>query len=110
MKRAILPIVLILAAGPALASPIGIWRVADGTADVRISRCGKNLCGATNGQPVLNAMKQTGENAWSGIISDARSGERYDGTISLLSQNALKVHGCVQGGGFCGDQTWTRIK
>jgi uncharacterized protein (DUF2147 family) len=110
MKRAVLPIILTLAASPAFASPLGIWRVQDGSVNVRISHCGRNLCGSTNGKPILVAMRPTGANLWTGTISDARSGQQYDGTISLLSANALKVHGCLQGGGFCGDQTWTRVR
>jgi uncharacterized protein (DUF2147 family) len=111
MKRAILPLFLVLAATAAQASPIGTWRVADGTGDVQIHRCGKALCGASHGVTVLSEMKQTGPNSWVGTIIDSRGGgDKYDGTISLDNEKALKVHGCVQGGGFCGDQTWTRIK
>jgi uncharacterized protein (DUF2147 family) len=111
MKRAILPIFFILAASSAYASPIGTWRVADGSADVQIRRCGHALCGASHGATILSDMKQTGPNSWKGIIVDVRGGgDKYDGTISLDSETALKVHGCVQGGGFCGDETWTRVK
>jgi uncharacterized protein (DUF2147 family) len=112
MKRAILPLFFILTASAASASPIGTWRVADGSGEVQIRHCGRNtLCGAAHGTTVLSNMRQTGPNSWVGTIIDVRGGgDKYDGTISLESESALKIHGCVQGGGFCGDQTWTRVR
>lgn len=110
MKKLIWPLLLVLTASSALASPIGTWRTADGQANVQIRRCGRDLCGTTAGKPVLKFMRPTGRNLWTGTISDVRSGDQYDGTISLLNQNALKIHGCVPDGGMCGDQTWTRLR
>jgi uncharacterized protein (DUF2147 family) len=102
--------VLSLSATAAFASPAGNWRVEDNSADVRIAACGKGTyCGyAKSGETILDHMKASGPNAWSGTIRDLRSGSLYDGTISLISDQALKVRGCVQGGGMCGDQTWSR--
>ncbi|HUZ66173.1 MAG TPA: DUF2147 domain-containing protein [Beijerinckiaceae bacterium] len=110
MRKLILSILLITAATPAFASPIGTWRVADGTANVLIRRCGRNLCGSTGGKVVFKGMRPTAKNLWAGVIFDARSGDQYDGQISLINQDALKVHGCLPGGGMCGDQTWTRVR
>lgn len=94
------------------ASPVGTWRVEDGSGNVRIARCGKGaLCGfAQSGAQIFIDMKRAGPAAWSGEIRDIRDNSRYDGTISLVDAGTLRVHGCVPGGGMCGDQTWTRAR
>ena len=38
-------VALVLAGGPALADPLGLWRDSDGTT-IRVQRCGSALCGA----------------------------------------------------------------
>jgi uncharacterized protein (DUF2147 family) len=104
----------------ALASPgpIGEWQIADGSADVAIRPCGADLCGfvswskdAANlvGREVLVDMRPNGD-LWSGIVVNAKDGERYDARMSLVSDRVLKIEGCVLGGIFCGDQQWSRIK
>jgi uncharacterized protein (DUF2147 family) len=118
---------------PALADPIGDWRVADGTATVRIKKCGAALCGyvlATStpagrddrnpdpskrgrsviGLEVLINMQKAAENVWSGTTYNAEDGQTYSAKISLQSEQALQIQGCVSGGGPCGSETWNRIK
>ena len=93
------------------ANPVGTWRVEDGSGNVRIARCGKALCGfADSGGEVFINMKPAGADAWTGVIRDLRDNSNYDGTISIVDAGKLLVHGCVQGGGLCGDQTWTRAR
>ncbi|WP_395664617.1 DUF2147 domain-containing protein [Methylocella sp.] len=108
----------LFAAAPALADPIGDWRIADGSASVRIRGCGGGaLCGAVAtakdpamvGRPVLLSMKPSGEQ-WAGVIVDARSGTKYNGYISMRGEQTLKVEGCVLGGVICGGQSWSRLK
>jgi uncharacterized protein (DUF2147 family) len=93
-------------------SPVGTWRVEDGSGNVRISRCGRGaLCGfAESGTEIFISMKRSGPTAWSGEIRDIRDNSKYDGTISIVEEGKLLVHGCVPGGGMCGDQTWTRAR
>ncbi|HWG05904.1 MAG TPA: DUF2147 domain-containing protein [Beijerinckiaceae bacterium] len=92
------------------ASPVGTWRVEDGSGNVRIARCGNALCGyADGGGEIFINMKREGS-GWTGVIRDLRDNSRYDGTISVVDEGRLLVHGCVQGGGMCGDQTWTRAR
>ena len=111
MKKVILPLVVMVASTPALASPLGRWKVADGSGVVLIHRCGKDLCGSTSeGKTILSAMRPAGKNQWTGTIIDVRDGSRYDGTISQTADDALNIHGCVQGGGPCGDQIWSRSR
>lgn len=112
LKRSVAALaILLITVTAALANPDGTWRVEDGSGNVRIARCGKAYCGfAENGAPVFQQMRPAGPNAWSGIIRDVRDNSQYDGTITLLDARTLKVHGCITGGGFCGDQTWTRVR
>lgn len=112
MKRSITALAILVAtAGAALATPVGIWRVEDGSGNVRIAKCGAAYCGfADNGTPVFIQMRPSGPNAWSGLIRDIRDNSPYDGTITLLDKSTLRVHGCQPGGGMCGDQTWMRVR
>jgi uncharacterized protein (DUF2147 family) len=124
---------LLCAATAALADPVGEWRVADGTATIRIHRCGAALCGniATTastpgkddrnpdpnkrsrsvlGMEVLIDMRRAGDNLWSGTSYDADDGQYYSTQISLDGESALKIQGCAPGGGPCGSQTWSRVR
>jgi uncharacterized protein (DUF2147 family) len=118
----------------ALADPTGEWRVADGTATIRIHRCGGGaLCGnvATTvsapgkddrnpdpnkrnrsvlGMEVLIDMRPAGQNLWSGTSYNADDGQYYATKISLEGASALKIEGCAPGGGPCGSQLWSRVQ
>ena len=112
-------------------SPAGEWLAEDGDARIRITECGKNLCGfvaaAKNagdtdrknpnpalrgrpiiGLPVLLDMKPAGTR-WEGRIYNAKDGQTYDANISLIDPQKLRVEGCVFGGLICGGQNWTRF-
>jgi uncharacterized protein (DUF2147 family) len=110
MKTFALSMLLLSIAAPAWASPLGEWRTADGSATVQVRRCGRAICGSIGKAPVLNSMRPSGKNVWTGTISDVRSGSIYDGSVSLLGDNSLQVHGCLHASTMCGDQTWTRVK
>jgi len=115
----------------------GTWLSADGGTKVRVSDCGNKLCGkvvwlnepidrATGkpktdkhnadpakrsrpllGVPVVNGMAPSGDNKWSGQIYNADDGKTYQAHVTLLSDNAMRVQGCVLGI-LCKSQTWTR--
>jgi uncharacterized protein (DUF2147 family) len=111
-------------------SPVGEWLVADGSARIRIQPCGDALWGvivwasdpgkdknnpdpalrnrSVIGMPVLLGMKKSGQNRWEGRVYNAKTGRTYTANISLVSENVLRVEGCVLGGLFCGGQNWTR--
>ncbi|HKH81528.1 MAG TPA: DUF2147 domain-containing protein [Methylovirgula sp.] len=126
-------VALLTASTAALADPVGEWRVADGTATVRIHRCGAALCGniATTasapgkddrnpdprkrnrsvlGMEILINMRPAGANLWSGTSYDAVDGQYYATQISLEGDSSLKIQGCAPGGGTCGTETWTRVR
>jgi len=111
--------------------PAGDWVVEDGTARIRIAICNGTLWGVigwektpgkdtenpdpakrsrpTLGIPILINMKPTGADKWEGQIYNAQNGKMYDASVSLESEKALKVRGCVLGGLFCGGETWLRF-
>lgn len=119
--------------GQANADPVGEWRVADGSAIVRIRKCGAALCGfvaSTRSAPgkdernpdpskrnrsvigieVLISLKPAGSNTWTGATYNAEDGLYYSATMSMQSEQALQIKGCGPNGGVCGSETWTRVK
>jgi uncharacterized protein (DUF2147 family) len=100
---------LALGTTTAAAGPVGVWRVADGSAEVHVMPCQGALCGSAHGKRVLIGMKPNGANLWAGTIVDVRDGTQYAGKISMQGE-ALRVEGCVMGGAICGGQTWTRVR
>jgi len=121
----------------AAAPATGTWMSADGGTKVRISDCGGRLCGKvvwlskpvdpTTGKPktdkhnadqskrarpllgvpVVQGMEPSGANKWSGEIYNADDGKTYQAHVTLVSDDAMNVRGCVLGI-LCKSQTWTR--
>lgn len=124
---------LFASVAPALAlDPTGDWRVADGTANIRIAQCDGSLWGVvawesqpdgrdvnnpdpskrnrpTLGMPILlNLKKKPGTDQWAGHVYNAKNGKTYSSTITPTDANHLKIRGCVLGF-LCGGETWTRV-
>jgi uncharacterized protein (DUF2147 family) len=117
----------------------GTWLTEGGTATVRLANCGDAVCGTIialkqpndpetgkpqtdrnnanaglRNRPILGlqivlGMKPSGGAKWTGKVYNAEDGETYTGNITLQSQNALKLEGCILGGMICQGQTWTRV-
>jgi uncharacterized protein (DUF2147 family) len=118
-------VVATLAAQAASAAqfPFGLWRVADGTAVIRVSPCGRGVCGVVAAAPkpapgeksavgrkILLNLRRSGD-VWKGRIFNLDDGKMYDGQISQGSDaNHLQVQGCLPGGGLCGGETWKRAR
>lgn len=124
------------APAPAPVSPLGTWLTEKGDARIRITTCGRNLCGtivwlrdpidpatgkrqvddknpdpAQHARPIIGlqifkAMAPTGPLSWSGEIYNADDGKTYASSVRPLDAAHLEVKGCV--GPFCGSETWTR--
>jgi uncharacterized protein (DUF2147 family) len=56
---------------------------------------------------VVQGLKPSGANKWSGQIYNADDGKTYQAHVTVVSENAMKVQGCVLGI-LCKSQTWTR--
>ncbi len=122
---------------PALAagSIKGNWVTQDRDAVVKITQCGKTLCGRISkylvtppngvnqrdtknpnkklrsrkllGIAVLSGFKQDGK-IWRGRIYDPKTGKSYRSEVSLKSSSRLKVKGCIAF--ICQGQNWTRAR
>lgn len=112
------------------ADATGTWLRANGTAKIKISKCGDKLCGNiiwlkkprkdTNnpdkklrtrqliGSRTILGMKPNGKDSWKGKVYNAEDGKTYSGNMELVSKNKLKLEGCVLI--FCKGDTWTRTK
>ncbi len=102
----------------AAAGPVGELKIADGTANVAIKPCGDNLCGYVSwakepasliGRQVLVNMSPNGT-IWSGTVINAINGQQYSARMTLVSEQTLKIEGCVMGSMICGGQHWSRVK
>lgn len=131
MKRFWICAAILTAPTAALADPIGKWLVADRTAHIQISRCGKAICGkiawtaepgvdennpdpkqrsrSITGLPILN-LEPNGPNVWTGTIYNAKDGQNYAASLVMTDENVLQLEGCVTGTQVCGGESWTRIR
>jgi uncharacterized protein (DUF2147 family) len=124
---------------PALAAdPRGTWLTQDKDAALTISSCGARLCGriiwlerATDrggaprrdknnpdpgkqtrricGLVVIKDLAPSGPDAWAGSVYNPEDGKTYQGSITVLSQDALKVRAYLALPIFGKNQTWTRV-
>ncbi|MGB9186999.1 MAG: DUF2147 domain-containing protein [Methylovirgula sp.] len=124
---------MLFASTAALADPLGEWRVADGTAIVRIKHCGAAFCGyiATTasapgkddknpdpskrgrsviGLEVIIDMRAAGKNLWNGATYNAEDGQIYSASMWLSDEKSLNIKGCAPGGGMCGSEVWSRVR
>jgi uncharacterized protein (DUF2147 family) len=107
------------------AEPTGDWRVEDGSAVIRIDNCRGALWGVvawekepgrdkrsgrpTLGTPILINLRASSQARWEGQIYNPQSGDTYKANVRMVSDDTLRVEGCVLGGVFCGGQRWTRV-
>ena len=124
-------------ASPALAGDVtGLWATPTNGGQVEISRCGANLCGKLvtsqhiKDDPSLKDIrnKDTGQRGrtlknlqmlsdfsggpakWTGgKVYNPDDGGTYSGSIDLVSDNQLKLKGCVVAP-LCKTQVWNRLR
>jgi len=109
----------------------GVWQSETGITRVRVSNCGKGLCGtviwqrnpskdvhnpdpAKRDRPIVGLqlvsnMKQVGPNEWSGALYNYEDGKTYQGKVQLTGAK-LAIGGCVLGGMVCQTRTWTKVQ
>src|SRR5215472_12466581 len=120
-----------------LTSPVGLWLAKDG-AKIRISPCGRNLCGfivqpspqidPATGKPftdknnadpakrnrllagieILISMHHDGPARWSGQLYNDDDGKTYSGNLIEQGPTSIRIEGCWLG--VCGGDNLTRIK
>jgi uncharacterized protein (DUF2147 family) len=128
--------VALLASGKTgVSSPVGTWLAKDG-AKLRISPCGRDLCGfiaqsrndPATGRPMtdknnvdpakrnrplvgvqtLISMQPNGPAKWSGQLYNDGDGRIYPGNLIELDQSSIRIEGCSLG--VCGGEALTRLK
>ncbi|MTI16341.1 DUF2147 domain-containing protein [Rhodobacteraceae bacterium RKSG542] len=124
---------LCIGASSALAAgPEGVWKRADGSAKIQMTKCGSEICGKIVwlknprkdtqnpkaslrnrdliGIQILSKMKANGDKKWKGKIYNAEDGKTYTAKMELLSASKLKLQGCALGGLICKGDTWSKSK
>ncbi|CAD0183610.1 hypothetical protein RUESEDTHA_00483 [Ruegeria sp. THAF57] len=116
----------------ASADPVdGLWKTEPGDEGgylhVTIAPCGSAICGTIDtafdgngnqqlsyenlGKKIIWDMEPEGNGAYdNGKIWAPDRDKTYNSKMTLDSQNALTVKGCVAGGLVCRGQTWTRVQ
>ena len=111
--------------------PEGEWLVKDKTATIRMVACDGLFWGAISwektpgldefnpdktkqtlpmqGLPILRALRPGTDDGWHGEIYNADNGKLYRGTIRVVSENTLKITGCLLEGYLCGSERWQRV-
>lgn len=114
-----------LAATPVLADKadkaIGDWsRPSEGWV-VTFAMCGDKLCGKVKsgegvdkktGGPVVGVtmlfdLEKKGDDRWKGKMYDPKGGGTYDGYVTVLDDNTVKMAGCMAKI-LCRAETWPR--
>lgn len=100
---------LVLAAGPALASPVGDWIAEGNGTRVQIARCGAAYCGGSAGSDhkVAFNLRAVGADRWRGRAVNVADGETHAVSMTLADESRLVVKGCL--GLFCIEQVWRRV-
>ena len=127
---------VLLSAGGAMAQTaddaFGTWRHPENGSLISVYQCGGGLCAKVvkvtdpsrkddkNPDPklrsrpvvgvvIMSGAKKTGDKSWSGKLYNTQDGETYNGTVTVVNKNTLKLQGCVLGGLICQGPTWTRV-
>lgn len=98
----------------------GNWARSDGKAEVKIARCGADIC-ATNiwikpgtpsekaGDVLVMKIQKVSDSRYSGSAFDPQRDMSYKITLDV-SDSRMISKGCVLGGLLCRGVGWTRIK
>ena len=105
-----------LLAAPALAAePWGKWKRPNGDI-AKVWQCDGGMCGAIEegeekGFVMFKGIKKEGD-AWKGDMKhpDMPSFMTFNGTVTMLGDNKLKVEGCALGNSLCDAEVWVRVK
>jgi uncharacterized protein (DUF2147 family) len=110
----------------------GTWRHPDNGSHISVYQCGGGLCAKVvkvadpsrkdekNPDPklrsrpvvgvvIMSGAKKSGDKSWAGKLYNTQDGETYNGTVTVVSKNTLKLEGCVLGGLVCQGPTWARV-
>jgi len=137
IRTALIAAAFAAVSGSAFAADVtGLWATPGNGGQVEIARCGNALCGKLvtsnniKADPTLKDSKNKDESQrgrtlknlqmlydftggptkWTGgKVYNPEDGGTYSGTIEQLSDNKLKLKGCIVAP-FCKTQVWNRIR
>lgn len=124
--------VVVLAPALALSSNasalLGVWQNPKHTVAVQTALCGATLCGTIVaaapvavsdaeesgvkrliGTTLLRDYRKAGSDSWHGMVFVPDMGRTFFSRLTVLSQNELRISGCILGGLLCKSQIWTRL-
>jgi len=121
------------AAAASASDAFGVWRHPENGSLVRMYQCGGGLCAKIvdvadksrkdvhnpnpelrkrpiKGIVIMRGARKGGDNIWKGRLYNTQDGKTYDGVITVKSNKALDLEGCVLGGLVCRGVTWSRVR
>ena len=120
-------LILLLAAQASASAPIeGLWKSPGGNSIISIGACGSNLCGTVAwasaqakqasrkttsqlvGTQLLTNLQQGKDGRWQGKLFIPDKNMRVTAKIQLVSDQQLRVSGCLAGKSLCRSDLWTR--
>jgi uncharacterized protein (DUF2147 family) len=120
-------LILLLAAQASASTPIeGLWKSPGGNSIISIGACGSNLCGTVAwasaqakqasrkttsqlvGTQLLTNLQQGKDGRWQGKLFIPDKNMRVTAKIQLVSDQQLRVSGCLAGKSLCRSDLWTR--
>lgn len=106
----------------------GKWRNTRNTVHLRLAPCGNAICGTVVwanqeaetharkgtgkgivGVQLLSGLRQRGDGKWHGQAFVPAVNSRAAATVTRVSDDKVRVSGCVLGGIVCKTQHWHRI-
>lgn len=118
---------LLAAATPMAAEPLGVWINPRRTVKVAIRPCGEGLCGRVTwaaaeaiddardggvdplvGTELLQDYRPTGALQWQGRVFVPDLNRTFFSRIVAAGEGRLTISGCILGGLLCKSQIWTR--
>ncbi len=102
---------------------IGVWLRESKGWHVEFALCGDKLCGEVisgdgvdkgTGQSVIGVkmlydLVKSDATTWVGRMYNPGDGNEYKGKVEVLSENEIKMSGCLLGGLICRSEKWPRI-
>ena len=134
MRRALIFLMAGLLAGPLAAPtaaadkmPTGVWQSPGGNTHIRISPCGKSICGTVVwasarakqdaaraghsnliGMSLFQDFNRTGPNEFRGRVFVPDINRTFSGRLTMPNDSTIEVRGCLRGNVGCRTDRWTR--
>ncbi|MEE2525732.1 DUF2147 domain-containing protein [Hyphobacterium sp. HN65] len=117
-----------LTAAPAMAQDVtdqalGRWHRVNQDWIVEFAMCGEYLCGEivegegvdeNTGESVIGIqmlfnLERHDDDQWRGRMYNPEDGNEYQGRVTILGENEIRMSGCIIGGLICRSEEWPRV-